>query len=529
MSIRALSLIAVLLLLLAAAAQAPASTAWADEETPVAAEAVASPPETPAGSADKVGDDANTAGEEDSAQPENEDKASEEEAEEDAWDGWDDAEGWDSGGFDYYGTATYWHSKDSTSGTDKNEGELAVSFSLRDYTGRFRVSNYHPFTNKTRDVRLEKYELNKPAGPFEFTFGTFSQMLGKGLVLSGIEQRDFDYDNEIEGFRVSYPGERFSALAFVGQHKKVTDPGATKVWGAHIETEPADWLTVGGNAFVYKQPIGGTTIGRAGYQAMSAETALKWRKFSAYAEYMRLDWPTADDGRGIYGNAVLSLPGFGLTYEYKDYWRINSDFTTPPPVRYGKEHAKVNLLDEKGYGFTMTWLPFGDDSVIEASYAQANARNKGWPTTEFIAAYHSPSTKNPSWMLQRLYHRDVLLHERSYHGECNYQWNDDFSTQLAVEVKGLDEGMGTRDEQAVSLDFAYGGWLTIVLTQERAERGAAARPQRWNLVEVKLQENGVQELSLAYGKRREGFVCSGGVCRTEPEFDGWKIEYLRFF
>jgi len=98
-----------------------------------------------------------------------------------------------------------------------------------------------------------------------------------------------------------------------------------------------------------------------------------------------------------------------------------------------------------------------------------------------------------------------------------------------VEVKGLDEGLGTRDEQAISLDFAYGGWLTIVLTQERAERGTAAKPQRWNLVEVKLQENGVQELSLAYGKRREGFVCSGGVCRTEPEFDGWKIEYLRFF
>ncbi len=400
---------------------------------------------------------------------------------------------------------------------------------MQDYTGRFRVSNFHPFTDQTRDPRLEKYELNGSAGPFEFALGTFSQMLGKGLVLSGIEQRDLDYDNEIEGIRLSYPGERFSALAFIGQHKKVAAPGATKVWGARIETKPADWLTVGGNAFSYKQPVGGAGAGRTHHQAMSAEASLRWEKFSAYFEYMRLDWPLADDGRGMYGNAVLSLPGFGLTYEFKDYWRIHSEFTTPPPVRYGKEHAKASLLDEKGHGFTMTWMPFDDGSVVEASYAQANIRNKGWPATEFIATYHSPSDKRFSWVLSRLYHREVVLQERAYHGECNYQWNDDFSTQVMVEIKGVDKGAGTRDEQEVTLDFAYRGWLTVVLTQERAERGTAATPQRWNLVEVKLQENGVQELALAYGKRREGFVCSGGVCRLEPEFDGWKVEYRLFF
>ena len=529
MSIRALSLITILLLMFAANAQAPASPAWADEEALAVAGAEDTPSDTPSENGDEVEEGENATGEDNLAQSESEDEVTEEAAEEDGWDDWDDAGGWDSGGFDYFGTATYWHSKDSTSGTDKNEGELAVSFSLRDYTGRFRISNFHPFTDRTRDIRLEKYELNKPAGPFELTFGTFSQMLGKGLVLSGIEQRDLDYDNEIEGFRVSYPGKRISATAFVGQHKMVTDPGATKVWGTRVEVSPVKRLSVAGNAFVYKRPIGGTTIGRASHQAMSAEAALKWEKFSAYVEYMRLDWPAADDGRGIYGNAVLSLPGFGLTYEYKDYWRINGDFTTPPPVRYGKEHAKVDLIDEKGHGFAMTWLPFNDGSTIEASYAQANARNRGWPTTEFIATYHSPSDKRFSWVVQHLSHRDVLLRERNYHGEFNYQWNDNVSTQLIVEVKGIDEGLGTRDEQEISLDFTYGGWLTVVLTQERAERGTAPKPQRWNLAEVKLQENGVQELRLAYGKRREGFVCSGGVCRTEPEFDGWKIEYLRFF
>ena len=174
MSIRALLFIAVMLLALAAVAQAPVSPAWADEEAPVTAET----DDTPTDNAGEAEDDEDATAEEDQAQSESEDEVIEDEAEEDGWDDWDDAGGWDTGGFDYFGTATYWHSKDSTSGVDKNEGEFAVSFSLRDYTGRFRISNFHPFTDRTRDIRLEKYELNKPSGPFEFTVGTFSQMLG---------------------------------------------------------------------------------------------------------------------------------------------------------------------------------------------------------------------------------------------------------------------------------------------------------------------------------------------------------------
>jgi len=442
---------------------------------------------------------------------------------------WEDAAGWGAVGFSYYGTAGYWHSFDRTSGTDKHEGELALTFSLDEYSGRFRVGNFHPFANSRRDLRLEKYELNWPLGRLEATAGTFAQMLGKGLVLAGIEMRELDYDNELEGLRVSLPGERFSATAFIGQHKRVTDPGATKLWGAHVEAKPAEWLSVGGNLLSYQQPPGGGASGRQHHQALSAEAALSLEVFSASFEYMRLDWPQDSDGRGMYGSASVSLPGFGLTYEYKDYWRIHGPFAAAPPVRYDPEHAKADLLDEKGHGFQLTCSPFADGSFIEASYAQSNIRHRGWPSTEFIAAYRSAPARRFTWMAQRRSHRDSLLIERAYHAEAAYQWNDDFTTQASLELRGVDEGSGMRDEQEVSLDFGYGGWLTVVLTQERSERGRASSPQRWNLVEIRLQESGVQELALAYGKRRAGFVCSGGVCRLEPEFDGWKLEYRLFF
>jgi len=447
-------------------------------------------------------------------------------------DGWAEIdEGWGKS-FNYYGTLSYWHSLNRDTATDKNEGELAVTFSYGETQGRLRISNWHPFATQRRDVRIEKYEVSVPVNGMELTAGTFAQMLGKGLVLSGIEERELDYDNEIEGIRLKLPRDSYSVTAFIGQHKTVKDRGATKVWGGRVEVSPADWCTVGGNVLSYQPTINAAPdkpAPRRHHQAMSWEVDLHWEKISSHFEYMRLDWPQDDDGRGMYGNIVLSLPGFGVTYEYKNYYHIEGMFAAPPPVFYDPEHAKADTLDEKGYGFTVVWSPFDNSSHFEGSYAQSNIRNKGWPTTEAIFGYHSPTEKQTSWMTQYSYHRDVVLHERKWHSEISRQWDDNWTTQLAVEIRGRDEGAGTIDEQEVSLDIGYAGWLTLVLAQEKAGRGTLSEAQRWNLAELRLQDPGVQELVLSYGKRREGFVCSGGICRIEPEFDGWKLMYIRYF
>ncbi len=447
-------------------------------------------------------------------------------------DSWDEDTSWQSQGLKYYGTLTYWHSLDRTSRMDKHEGEFSLSFSLDEYQGRLRIGNFNPYASRRDDIRIEKVELGGLLGKFNFSMGTFPQTLGKGLVLSGIEQRDIDVDNEIEGFRLSYPGKHFSALGFIGQHKLVTDIGATKVYGGRVEAKPWDWFTVGGNAFSYrpvKKGLGGAPDVRIENGSYSFDTALKFKAVSAYFEYMRQDWAADTDGRGMYGNVSLSLPGLGLTYEYKDYWKVNGFFSGPPPVRYAPEYAAADLLDEKGYGVILSWTPFKSSSLIEASYAQANVRAKGMPMTEFIIAYHSPTEKRFNWIAQRLYHNSLFLKNRAYYVEAAYSWNDFFTTQVACEIRNKDEGLGSRDEQEISIDFGYGGWLTLVISQEKAERGFNKTAQRWTIAEVKLQDSGKQELSLAYGKRRAGIVCSGGVCRLEPEFSGWKLEYRFFF
>ena len=53
-----------------------------------------------------------------------------------------------------------------------------------------------------------------------------------------------------------------------------------------------------------------------------------------------------------------------------------------------------------------------------------------------------------------------------------------------------------------------------------------AQETGWRIWEFKWRPDSKQELNLVTGARRDGIVCSGGVCRNEPAFDGYRIDYL---
>jgi len=453
-----------------------------------------------------------------------------EEASEDLW---ENEGGWDGVSFDYYGTLTTAYTKDRISGRRKYEGDLALTCSYGDYDGRFRVSDLNTYPNVKDPVRLEKYQLNGPLGSLRFSMGTFPQMLGAGLVFNAFEDQSIEFDTELTGLRLDYPGSDFRATAFAGEQKYRADPSAIRLEGGGVEFTVVPGWKVGGNWVHQSTPTagaGGAGITRVKSDAKSLTTKLAWGDLSAYFEYERYrPGGGLADGRGVYGNATLALPGLGFTYEYKDYRGIAHRFCAPPPAKYHPEHASSNPDDEKGQGFLLSWTPFGNSSFIEASYAQSNVHDGGFGYTELLTSYHSPSEPDFSYVLERTYTNDGFTKDTRWRGDFTCRVAPDVSAFLMTEIKHLDEFGTTHNEQTVELDMSLGTWLTLAVSQERAPRGALTRAQRWNLVELKLQESGQQELALTYGKRRGKFVCSGGVCRLEPDFDGWELVYTRYF
>jgi len=452
-----------------------------------------------------------------------------------ATDSWGDAgEGWGAPSFDYYGTLTTAYTKDDSSGLHKYEGGLAVSYTFGDYDGRFRVSNLNTYPNVKDPVRLEKCQLNGPLGRFRFSAGTFPVSTGAGLALNAFEQRELEFDTELSGFKLEYPGTDFHATVFAGEQKYRSDVSAYRVQGASVEYAVVPEWKVGGNWVGLSIPAGGT--GGSGGTARTKSTAksltstITWKHLSTYFEYERYQpGGGLTNGRGIYGNATLTLPGLGLTYEYKDYRGIAQRFMAPPPAKYHPEHASSDPSDEKGQGFVLSWSPFGNSSFIEASYAQANIHAGGFGYTEFLTSYHSPAESDFTYVLERQYANDGFTKDTRWRGEFSYRLAPDVSAYLMTELKHLNDFGTTHNEQTVEVDFSLGTWLTLALSQEKAPRGSASAARRWNLAELKLQRSGEQELALTYGKRRGKFACSGGLCRMEPDFDGWKLVYTRYF
>jgi len=43
-------------------------------------------------------------------------------------------------------------------------------------------------------------------------------------------------------------------------------------------------------------------------------------------------------------------------------------------------------------------------------------------------------------------------------------------------------------------------------------------------IELFLHAGGMLDMILTYGSERGDFVCSGGICRYEPEFKGFKAQ-----
>ena len=97
------------------------------------------------------------------------------------------------------------------------------------------------------------------------------------------------------------------------------------------------------------------------------------------------------------------------------------------------------------------------------------------------------------------------------------------------------EGQATDDPDGKSyedymLSAAYYPGLDLILiaTAERTTAHVSGRDS-WFVAEVRKLVSDDFEVSLSAGTERGGKKCTGGVCFIEPEFEGVKLRFTKFF
>ncbi len=440
---------------------------------------------------------------------------------------------------------THWQSRD----LDILENWTDVTYQ-RDWLqigGRFEINRPPDPTIFPIDTLLKRYELTYlyariRSRHFDLVVGNFYTMFGRGLTLRTYEDRNLRVDNNLQGIKVDFKQKNFKIQVLSGRMRDLYN--RRKEWLSGLDGEIKVWSSLKlGSSYLYQHnPQNsdrqkGLWSGRASYSRDN---------FDIYAEIARPQWYKAF-------SYYVALNAFGtdwnMVLELKDYDHISfrnayqTEYNAAPSLT--KEHAFsilnrhphfLDQNDERGYQFEFNYNLSPNKQLI-FNHSQTFTHDSKRIYQEFygefihywrdIAEYHlvidrtfdfSTNTENITPLFDgflNLTSRDQLH----------------FSLQHQHVKNRFDKS--EYDNELVLVEYSRSPWVSFGLVGEYTNqykiRNIELDRHQWLYGQVSFNFWRNQRLSILYGSRREGFICVGGICRYEPEFEGIEIKLINRF
>ena len=104
----------------------------------------------------------------------------------------------------------------------------------------------------------------------------------------------------------------------------------------------------------------------------------------------------------------------------------------------------------------------------------------------------------------------------------------DKSFILDLELQAVDTGRSEHTNQLLQLAASRSGLLTMALTTEHSTRRGLEK-RDWYSANLDLRLSQAHDLTLWYGSRPAGIVCSGGFCFFSEAFEGLEARLMSRF
>lgn len=416
---------------------------------------------------------------------------------------------------------------------------------------------------------------------FDLRAGDFDKTLGKGLTLRSYEDRDLDVYQRLDGGVAEACvaiGEREwgDVTALWGRSSRPIEATTTegpeeigwdRVGGGQLTVKPVDSFYLTGSAVRAEVK----NVDAQGYP--TEENTLYagglgggWQYFDLYGEYAVRDgydsiFAEDVEGKGFYGIVTGYLPRSSVSFQYKLYDHLAYAYNNPPPVsvdEYMITGPDSPSSGEWGYYVQASANPVTDVRV-RGGYSYADDKvGENDVKAEEVEQYFGNVRYDLPWPV-------VVEGEYEYLGKLHI-FGEDVSgdikrtPSLAVSWTPWDEhSFSTKFEREEETDYTAGGrvfvynradagytyssWLGLTVSYEDSDKTArelvdpgdipnGIQPvyrykNSWLWGEVRLSwyneifQNHV--LTIGYGSRRGGMVCSSGVCQIESAFSGLKV------
>ena len=264
-----------------------------------------------------------------------------------------------------------------------------------------------------------------------------------------------------------------------------------------------------------------------------------------------------DDGYVVYTSLGYAARGLGVSVEYKRtddfFWRARPQATLnqgfigflPPMTRINtyrltaRYNAATQELAEEAWQVNAAYK-LARKLRLQANYSHTDRPTDGrklWRETNVSAEWKPARGRQLTAGLQRVYY-DQELYETKPGAPPVRTW-----TPYAEYLHKFSRKRALRTEaQLLSTDEDLGSWVFALTELTVAPHWTFTASDMYLFDPAKDGDEtrhyprfdvwygwGPNRVSASYIKQVEGVVCSGGICRLEPAFSGWRLSAFAQF
>lgn len=361
---------------------------------------------------------------------------------------------------------------------------------------------------------------------WSITLGDFYEQFGTGVILRSWEDRNLGWNNSIGGARATLRSRNdlFSAKVFYGFPRKYLLYDSSQLAGTELGFNIGSWS------------LGGSLVDRisGGNHSFSGSVLASFDKggFSGKAEFVQTRSGNAQTVSFNYAAKKLSA---SMTLRRLDH------MTDPLGMNY-----LPALCQEQTY-MLASLNPYTTFSTGEiGGVADLYWRIKKWKLHLNGSMIYSLPTALTNYDHCRMAYRDFNM-------DVERRWNSRFKTTAFVSIQENSPSHGDRKatnaQNVFVLDgvYRFGDNISLrvqaqyLYSQELTRDWMAVLAELgivpgWNIhvsdmynhgdTKEHYYEAGISysysffKLAVSYGHQRAGYICSGGVCRWQPEYTG---------
>ena len=403
-----------------------------------------------------------------------------------------------------------------------------------------------------------RYEINHPPDPFIFpqdsllkiyeltfrylqfrykkmnlTVGNYYEMFGRGLTLRTYEDRNLRVDTNLEGFKFNYLGRRVKFKAIGGRMRDKYNRRKNWLWGGDVEVKPFKNTHIGASYLTQnKSTLKSLWAVRFNY------TRDLW---DFYVETVRPSWYSAFS---YYAALNLYFDKVAATLEIKDYNRMSfqnnyqTEYNAAPSLTREHEFSMLNRHphalnqnDERGYQFEVTYTP-SDPVQIVLNHSQTFTHAGERFFEEFYGELTHTVNERLEYHLAGAWTFDFTTNTDNItpilDGTYNVTERDQIHLSAQHQHTKNRTDLSEYDNELGLIEISHSPFVSFAVVGEYTNkyqlRNVQMKRHTWLYGMASFTFWNNQQLSLLYGSRREGFICVGGICRYEPEFQGFELK-----